>query len=209
MGERTPLAVVDCAGLGPHGGGRGDHQPAGRADRAGPRQAQLQLDGRLRRARRRRGAVRHRRRRSAWSSARRSASACRSARTRCRCARAGAMAAQTKQVTAPVSLIVTAFATLDDVRGTLTPQLQPGDTHADPDRPRPGRKRMGGSMLAQVLGQLRRCVPDLDDAQTAEVAGRRGQPLRAAGPAARLPRPQRRRPVGHGVRDGLRRPAWA
>ena len=33
-----------------------------------------------------------------------------------------------QQVTAPVSLIVTAFATLDDVRGTLTPQLQPGDT---------------------------------------------------------------------------------
>jgi phosphoribosylformylglycinamidine synthase len=30
-----------------------------------------------------------------------------------------------RQVTAPVSLIVTAFATLDDVRGTLTPQLQP------------------------------------------------------------------------------------
>ena len=33
-----------------------------------------------------------------------------------------------KQVTAPVSLIVTAFATLDDVRGTLTPQLQPVDS---------------------------------------------------------------------------------
>ena len=49
-----------CAGLGPHGGGRGDHQPAGRADRAGPHQAQLQLDGGLRRARRGRRAVRHR-----------------------------------------------------------------------------------------------------------------------------------------------------
>ena len=34
MGERTPLASVECAGLGPHGGGRGHHQPAGRADRA-------------------------------------------------------------------------------------------------------------------------------------------------------------------------------
>ena len=48
------------AGLGPHGGGRGDHQPAGRADRAGPHQAQLQLDGGLRRAGRGRRAVRHR-----------------------------------------------------------------------------------------------------------------------------------------------------
>ena len=33
----------------------------------------------------------------------------------------------TRKVTAPVSLIVSAFATLNDVRGTLTPQLQPGD----------------------------------------------------------------------------------
>ena len=32
------------------------------------------------------------------------------------------------QVTAPVSLIVTAFATLADVRSYLTPQLQAGDT---------------------------------------------------------------------------------
>ena len=39
-----------------------------------------------------------------------------------------ATAARPKQVTAPVSLIVTAFATLADVRATLTPQLQPGDT---------------------------------------------------------------------------------
>ena len=34
MGERTPLAVDRRAGVGPHGGRRGDHQPAGRADRA-------------------------------------------------------------------------------------------------------------------------------------------------------------------------------
>src|SRR5207253_5915866 len=33
-----------------------------------------------------------------------------------------------KQVTAPVSLIVSAFASLADVRPTLTPQLQSGDT---------------------------------------------------------------------------------
>ena len=30
MGERTPLALLERAGLGPHGGGRGDHQPGGR-----------------------------------------------------------------------------------------------------------------------------------------------------------------------------------
>jgi phosphoribosylformylglycinamidine synthase len=33
------------------------------------------------------------------------------------------LAPNKKKVTSPVSLIVTAFATLGDVRGTLTPQL--------------------------------------------------------------------------------------
>ena len=70
-----------------------------------------------------------------------------------------------KQVTAPVSLIVTAFASLADVRGTLTPQLQPGDTTLVLIDLGQGRKRMAGSMLAQVLGQFGDEVPDLDDAQ--------------------------------------------
>jgi len=70
---------------------------------------------------------------------------------------------QAKQVAAPVSLIVTAFATLDDVRGTLTPQLQPGDTTLVLIDLGQGRRRMGGSMLAQVLGQFGDRVPDLDD----------------------------------------------
>ena len=68
---------------------------------------------------------------------------------------------QQKQVTAPVSLIVSAFATLDDVRGTLTPQLQPGDTSlilVDL-----GSGRLGGSILAQTLDQFGDAVPDLDD----------------------------------------------
>jgi phosphoribosylformylglycinamidine synthase len=64
-----------------------------------------------------------------------------------------------------VSLIVTAFATLDDVRGTLTPQLQPGDTTLVLIDLGNGKKRMGGSMLAQVLGQFGNEVPDLDDPQ--------------------------------------------
>jgi phosphoribosylformylglycinamidine synthase len=68
-----------------------------------------------------------------------------------------------RQVTAPVSLIVTAFATLADVRGTLTPQLQAGDTTLILVDLGAGRRRMGGSMLAQVLGQFGDQVPDLDD----------------------------------------------
>jgi phosphoribosylformylglycinamidine synthase len=73
--------------------------------------------------------------------------------------------AETRQVTAPVSLVVTAFATLDDVRGTLTPQLQPGDTTLVLIDLGHGRRRMGGSMLAQVLGPFGDEVPDLDDPQ--------------------------------------------
>jgi phosphoribosylformylglycinamidine synthase len=74
-----------------------------------------------------------------------------------------------KQVTAPVSLIATAFVTLDDVRGTLTPQLQPGDTTLILIDLGAGRMRLAGSMLAQVLGQFgshdKDGVPDLDDPQ--------------------------------------------
>jgi len=69
-----------------------------------------------------------------------------------------------KQVTAPVSLIVSAFATLADVRPTLTPQLQPGDTTLVLVDLGAGQNRMGGSMLAQVLNQFGHEVPDVDDA---------------------------------------------
>ncbi|MBX3623652.1 MAG: phosphoribosylformylglycinamidine synthase [Rhizobacter sp.] len=70
-----------------------------------------------------------------------------------------------KQVTAPVSLIVSAFASLDDVRPTLTPQLQAGDTTLILIDLGQGQARMGGSMLAQVLNQFGDQVPDVDDPQ--------------------------------------------
>jgi phosphoribosylformylglycinamidine synthase len=73
---------------------------------------------------------------------------------------------EARQVTSPVSLIVTAFATLDDVRGTLTPQLDARQPSAlilvDLGR---GQSRMGGGILAQTLGQMGDAVPDLDDPQ--------------------------------------------
>ena len=71
--------------------------------------------------------------------------------------------AAARQVTAPVSLIVGAFATLDDVRGTLTPQLQPGDTTLLLVDLGQGRQRLAGSILAQTLGQSGDEGPDLDD----------------------------------------------
>jgi phosphoribosylformylglycinamidine synthase len=74
---------------------------------------------------------------------------------------------QQKKVTSPVSLIVSAFATLADVRGTLTPQLDARESDTtlvliDLGR---GQRRMGGSILAQTLEQTGGAVPDLDDPQ--------------------------------------------
>lgn len=90
-------------------------------------------------------------------------------------------AGQGRQVTAPVSLIVSAFASLADVRGTLTPQLQPGDTTLVLVDLGQGRNRMGGSMLAQVLNQFGDTVPDLDDAQSLKALVDAVNALRAAG----------------------------
>lgn len=76
-------------------------------------------------------------------------------------------AGQARKVTAPVSLIVSAFASLADVRGTLTPQLdgQVADSSLILVDLGAGRHRMAGSVLAQVLGQEGGDVPDLDDPQ--------------------------------------------
>jgi phosphoribosylformylglycinamidine synthase len=70
---------------------------------------------------------------------------------------------QTRQVVAPVSLIVTAFASVADVRGTRTPELARADSAlilVDLGR---GKNRMAGSVLAQTLQQFGDAVPDLDD----------------------------------------------
>jgi phosphoribosylformylglycinamidine synthase len=68
-------------------------------------------------------------------------------------------------VTAPVSLIVTAFATLADARRVATPLLRrdAGDTALVCVDVGGGRARLGGSALAQVHGQLGNEAPDLDD----------------------------------------------
>jgi phosphoribosylformylglycinamidine synthase len=72
---------------------------------------------------------------------------------------------ENKAVTAPLSLIVSAFAPCPDVRKTLTPQLV-----ADTDTVvllfdlGHGKNRLGGSALAQVYKQVGNTVPDVDDA---------------------------------------------
>ncbi|KAJ1733186.1 phosphoribosylformylglycinamidine synthase [Coemansia biformis] len=70
-----------------------------------------------------------------------------------------------RNVTAPVSLVVTAFAAANNTRATLTPQLQQCDTATKllfVDLA-PGRRRMGGSALAQVYGRTGACVPDVEN----------------------------------------------
>ncbi|MFL6582752.1 MAG: phosphoribosylformylglycinamidine synthase [Burkholderiales bacterium] len=72
-----------------------------------------------------------------------------------------------KQVIAPLSLIVSAFAPCVDARHTLTPQLQPLATESvlvlvDLGA---GKNRMGGSVLAQVYGQYGTETPDVDAPQ--------------------------------------------
>jgi phosphoribosylformylglycinamidine synthase len=68
-------------------------------------------------------------------------------------------------VIAPLSLIVSAFAPVEDARRTLTPQLRldQGDTVLLLVDLGAGRNRLGGSALAQVYGRIGTEPPDLDD----------------------------------------------
>ncbi|KAJ1671234.1 phosphoribosylformylglycinamidine synthase, partial [Coemansia sp. RSA 25] len=65
-------------------------------------------------------------------------------------------------VTAPVSLVVTAFAPVCDTRRTLTPQLRPRGALLLVDLSA-GHRRLGGSALAQVFSRVGKHVPDVDD----------------------------------------------
>lgn len=70
---------------------------------------------------------------------------------------------QPRQVTAPVSLIVSAFATVSDVRPALTPVLQSAPSALILVDLGFGKNRLGGSMLSQVSNQFGGDTPDLDD----------------------------------------------
>jgi len=72
---------------------------------------------------------------------------------------------ETREVFSPLSLIISAFAPISDVRRTLTPQLRSdlGDTDLILIDLGEGKHRLGGSALAQVYGKTGEEVPDLDD----------------------------------------------
>lgn len=70
-----------------------------------------------------------------------------------------------KAVTAPLSLVISAFAPVLDVRQTLTPQLQ---NLGEPSclllvDLAAGQQRLGASILAQCFNQIGDIVPDLDN----------------------------------------------
>ncbi|WP_296271655.1 phosphoribosylformylglycinamidine synthase [Pseudomonas sp. UBA6323] len=72
-----------------------------------------------------------------------------------------------KSVTAPLSLVISGFAPVQDIRNTLTPQLRMDKGETDLiliDLGR-GQNRMGASILAQVYAQIGQQVADLDDAE--------------------------------------------
>jgi len=71
-----------------------------------------------------------------------------------------------KAVTAPISLVITAFAPTPDARKTLTPQLRTdlGASQLILIDLGAGKNRLGGSALAQVYGAVGAVAPDVDDA---------------------------------------------
>ncbi|MFB2684772.1 phosphoribosylformylglycinamidine synthase [Shewanella mangrovisoli] len=71
-----------------------------------------------------------------------------------------------KTVTAPMSLVISAFGVVQDIRNTVTPELRSdkGETSLLLVDLGAGKNRLGGSCLAQVYGELGDIAPDLDDA---------------------------------------------
>jgi phosphoribosylformylglycinamidine synthase len=69
-----------------------------------------------------------------------------------------------KEVIAPLSLVVTAFAAVQDARATLTPRLRTdaGETELLLVDLGGGRNRLGGSILAQVFSRFGNTCPDLE-----------------------------------------------
>ncbi|GMH19057.1 hypothetical protein Nepgr_020898 [Nepenthes gracilis] len=67
-------------------------------------------------------------------------------------------------VKAPGNLVISAYATCSDITKTVTPDLKLGDdgvlVYIDLAK---GKRRLGGSALAQVFGQIGDECPDLDD----------------------------------------------
>lgn len=73
---------------------------------------------------------------------------------------------QNTAVTSPMSLVISAFARVTDVRKSITPQVKPDSGKLFLLDLGAGQNRLGGSALAQVYRQLGRQTPDVDSPAT-------------------------------------------
>ena len=90
---------------------------------------------------------------------------------------------QNRQVLAPLSLVVTAFAPVADIRQSLTPQLKTnlGNTRLLLIDLGLGKNRLGGSCLSQVYQRPGGAVPDLDSPDALKLFFRKIQLLNEMG----------------------------
>ncbi len=79
----------------------------------------------------------------------------------------GEHGSEDKSVTSPLSLVITAFGAVKDIRKTVTPQLRTdlGDSSLIAIDLAGGKNRLGGSCLAQVYKQLGEQTPDVDNSE--------------------------------------------
>ncbi len=69
----------------------------------------------------------------------------------------------TRRQVAPLTLVASAFAPVPDISKSVTPDLKPGASRLLLVDLSHGRQRLGGSVLAQVFGQLGNVAPDVED----------------------------------------------
>ena len=110
-----------------------------------------------------------------------------------------------KRVVAPVSLIISAFAKIDDARRALTPELRldRGPTALVLVDLGAGKNRLGGSVLAQTYRALGSEPPDLDRPELLSRPGGGADRAQTRRARARLSRPLGRRIVRDRLRNGI------
>ncbi len=111
-------------------------------------------------------------------------------------------------MTSPLSLVISAFARVEDVRHTVTPQLSTEDNALLLIDLGKGHNALGATALAQVYRQLGDKPADVRDVAQLKGFWDAMQALVAQRKLLAYPRPLRRRPAGDSGGNGLYRPLW-
>ncbi len=109
-------------------------------------------------------------------------------------------------MTSPLSLVISAFARVEDVRHTVTPQLSTEDNALLLIDLGKGHNALGATALAQVYRQLGDKPADVRDVAQLKGFWNAMQALVAQRKLPGLPRPLRRRSACHAGGNGLYRP---